>query len=51
MKTVPTMQSKAYCWNCQQFLDADDLKQSWRATDELVCPDCGEPVKEKYQPE
>jgi hypothetical protein len=30
MKTVPTMQSKAYCWNCQQFLDADDLKQSSR---------------------
>jgi hypothetical protein len=51
MKTTPTMQSKAYCWNCPQFLDFEDLKQSWRVKDELVCPDCGEVVKDKYQPD
>jgi hypothetical protein len=44
------MQSKAYCWNCHTFHDPDDLKQSWRATDERACPDCREPVKDKYQP-
>jgi NAD-dependent SIR2 family protein deacetylase len=44
------MQSEAYCWHCHNFYDPDDLVQSWRATDELACPDCREVVKDKYQP-
>lgn len=50
MIEIPTMQTCAYCTSCATFHDPDDLVQSWQAVDELVCPDCGERVPERYQP-
>lgn len=47
---VPKMQTKAYCRSCATFHDADDLRQTYRARDELACPNCHTPVAPEFQP-
>jgi len=47
---IPTVQTKAYCQNCNTFHDIDALEQSWCARDELVCPQCRSVVPDKYRP-
>jgi hypothetical protein len=48
--TVSTMQSRAYCDDCNTYHDPDDLTQTWRAKDEPACPQCRSAIPDEYRP-